>query len=843
MEATKWMINIEEVMEDSDVCYAHLLTETGKKETLREHTQRCQKYWKIMFERKQLDSIFDNFEKLYLPGISEAGKCLFEEMTVNIVTWHDFGKCNPSFQKKKMKHLWHMELAPNTTIGSRHSLLSVMFYLDYFIDKINLLENKQEQIRLKDLAYMYSYVISRHHGNLSDFSDYMNKLLGKDNTEIGKEAWEWYQIWEKEVMKKEKTVKLYNYFRNMKDRMKKQSQKQAICLYAWIRLQFSLLTAADYYATSEFMSGIEVTDFGEFGDIQQLICQYEKGEVQHKIREYEKETYPMERNKLEKVSEINTLRTELFLEAEQNLKEHLDQSIFYLEAPTGSGKSNTAMNLSFTLMREAHSFGKLFYIYPFNTLVEQNMSILEKIFGDKKEIMSQIAVVNSLVPFKDKNEESEGERESTKKYQEILLDRQFLNYPFLLSTHVMLFRTMFGNAKEDAFGFQQLCHSVIVLDEIQSYRISLWSEMIAFLKEFAELLDIKVIIMSATLPNLELLTDQKEHAVRLIADCSKYFNHKMFRERVVPKYDLLEKDMTLELLADYVMENKSRKVLIEFIKKASAEEFYHILSERDESVFLMTGDSSIQERKDLIEKIKDLSSVILVATQVIEAGVDIDMDIGFKDISRLDSEEQFMGRINRSGKKNGVVYFFNLDEAKSIYKEDVRGDERFTLIIPEIRQLLENKNFSDFYAKDILPVLKNKGEMFNEDNIKNFFSQKVGLLNMPAVAEKMRLIDDQAQGIFICFGRKLGETDSRILWGMYKELLENTQMDYAEKKVKLHDLRSKMNAFIYAFQNSTIIEANEQIGDLYFVENGEDYFDENGVLKREMFKDNTDLFI
>ena len=71
MEATKWMINIEEVMEDSDACYAHLLTETGKKETLREHTQRCQKYWKIMFERKQLGSIFDNFEKLYLPGISE----------------------------------------------------------------------------------------------------------------------------------------------------------------------------------------------------------------------------------------------------------------------------------------------------------------------------------------------------------------------------------------------------------------------------------------------------------------------------------------------------------------------------------------------------------------------------------------------------------------------------------------------------------------------------------------------------------------------------------------------------------------------------------------------------
>lgn len=49
--------------------------------------------------------------------------------------------------------------------------------------------------------------------------------------------------------------------------------------------------------------------------------------------------------------------------------------------------------------------------------------------------------------------------------------------------------------------------------------------------------------------------------------------------------------------------------------------------------------------------------MILIATQVIEAGVDIDMDIGYKDTSRLDSEEQFMGRINRSAKRRGIVYF------------------------------------------------------------------------------------------------------------------------------------------------------------------------------------------
>lgn len=55
--------------------------------------------------------------------------------------------------------------------------------------------------------------------------------------------------------------------------------------------------------------------------------------------------------------------------------------------------------------------------------------------------------------------------------------------------------------------------------------------------------------------------------------------------------------------------------------------------------------ASGKDRK-IIEKLSKLKSVILVATQVIEAGVDIDMDIGYKDCSKLDSEEQFMGRIN-----------------------------------------------------------------------------------------------------------------------------------------------------------------------------------------------------
>ena len=98
------------------------------------------------------------------------------------------------------------------------------------------------------------------------------------------------------------------------------------------------------------------------------------------------------------------------------------------------------------------------------------------VFGNQKDIMNQIAVVNSLVPMKEEKDEYE---DKTKKfYQKVLLDRQFLNYPIVLSTHVTWFKTLFGHEKEDVFAFHQLCNSVIVLDEIQSYKNALWSEII-----------------------------------------------------------------------------------------------------------------------------------------------------------------------------------------------------------------------------------------------------------------------------------------------------------------------------------------------------------------------------
>ncbi len=113
------------------------------------------------------------------------------------------------------------------------------------------------------------------------------------------------------------------------------------------------------------------------------------------------------------------------------------EDIFYLEAPTGCGKSNVGFHCSFFLAQKG--MGKIMYVYPFNNLVEQNKVSLEELFQGSN-IFEKAAVVNSVTPIKRdvKTDKENGEFEENWaecNWSKSLLDRQFLNYPMILTTH------------------------------------------------------------------------------------------------------------------------------------------------------------------------------------------------------------------------------------------------------------------------------------------------------------------------------------------------------------------------------------------------------------------------
>ncbi|WP_083588825.1 CRISPR-associated helicase/endonuclease Cas3 [Clostridium sp. Marseille-P3244] len=843
---------------------AHIrIQNTGEiiRESLTEHIKLTVKYFGEIWDIKQADAMLGRFIRQTWGALAEDTESFLKEMIMGIPLFHDLGKINPKFQIGQMKNARVKDDEAFLCINSKHSLISAVLYLDFYLQKLREeVKEAEEREKIRPLILYHSYLISRHHTDLCDFDLFLEEMiLGK-----GQELMEIFREKGGNVYKEKFTLNTKRVKRILeinKRNIREIAREKSIALYAYEKILYSILVAADYYATTQFMSGLKTVKFGDLEEIQAWVKTYEDTDLMHSIRKYQKEQYPKQEKELEAENNINVLRTEMLCDAEKIMEENKNRFLFYLEAPTGSGKSNTALDLSLRLVNEDKNLQKIYYIYPFNTLIEQNMQSLSKIFGNKEEIFRDIAVINSLTPIKrtDKDKQAEEQTENTYYYQRALLDRQFLNYPLILSTHVSLFDTMFGNTKESAFAFHQLMNSVVVLDEIQSYNNELWGEIAYFLKVFGELMNIKIIIMSATLPDFDLLTGDIYPAVKLMQKPEKYFTIPCFRNRVEISYELLEQtalkeqDEIFDILTAHIRKflPGKKKIIIEFIKKESAYQFYQKLRGEDTfgcAVEYMSGDDSIAERSRILKNIKETQSgIILVATQVIEAGVDIDMDIGYKNISKLDSEEQFLGRINRSCLKKGKAYFFKLDDGNGIYHGDIRIRKEFTLENEKIRNILRDKDFGQYYEKILKELKDNRNDNTGEVGLDNFFYKDVRNLQWQKVKERMKLIPDDKWNMQIYLARLLedgegNQIDGKIIWEEYKELLKDLSMDYSEKRVKLSEITSKMNYFIYQIKRNPDLIYHDKVGEIFYIEDGEKYFTE-GKLDRKKLQGEVGEFV
>jgi CRISPR-associated helicase cas3 len=852
----EYIIPIEDIIVKPELFYAHCDRDNGKKpELLKEHVDRCYHYFEELWEHKNFKAIFENFQKELAPELSDEGIKLFYSLIVNVIIFHDYGKINPRFQSITMKNTLRKWPVINCLDGTKHSMLSAAIYLDYFYEKIQESPlSKDEKNVIHVFMLSNAYVISRHHGNLSGFEAFLGEF--QQNQQLADifscmNQGDFAEVYYGPFCKKG----LHSVNMPMQNKRKYDSfsEKQSLQLglYAYIRFLFSVLVSCDYYATSEYDNGIEMSAFGTIENTE-FATQYEQSERVKQIRRFNPESC------VDDKKDINILRNRMFYEAEQTLLENKDANVAFAEAPTGAGKSNLAMNCSLKLLDK--NINKIFYVYPFNTLVEQNYDTLEKIYG-QTDIFKSIAVINSITPIPlngtRKFWENLDKEENEKFYQKALLDRQFLNYPFILTTHVNLFQIMFGCEREAAISFYQLAGSVVVLDEIQSYKNVLWTEIMMFLQCYSRLLNMKIIIMSATLPKLDMLTGNHEKVVNLIENPEKYFQDARFKKRVALSYELLYPDKKTEMEELYAhvlgQAQKGRKILMEFITKTSAEMFYHMLAEsgrEDLQVFCMTGDDNQIDRKRILREMDTADqdkAVILVATQVVEAGIDIDMDIGYKDISKLDSEEQFIGRINRNFKRNGVVYFFDMDDESGIYKEDYRVDTAYTLRKDEMKQLLADKNFGKYYDYILKGIRKYRNDRKNENGIEAFVD-KVKKLDFVWISQKMKLIDNNDDWkMSVYFARAIttdnGEIiDGKQVWERYRELLSDITMNYAKKQVLLSEVKSKMSYFIYQIKIDNSLDYNDRIGELYLIEDAEQYF-ENGRLNTDKFYSQGNLFV
>jgi len=500
-----------------------------------------------------------------------------------------------------------------------------------------------------------------------------------------------------------------------------------------------MLTASDFLASGEYMTGLKIKkeDLGiltrnRIMEIYQYASNAENkkdGSFNFNKSTFAKSNteYQYENLREKSNSNLNLLRQEMGIEVLQTIRKTGDNNLFYLEAPTGGGKTNLAFLATIELLKLHIKLNKVFYVFPFTTLVTQTQQSLIDTFGLTND---EVITLSSKSGFKEREAQNLDVNVEDDRYgqqKRFYLDNLFCFFPFCLLTHIKFFNILKTNEKEENYLLHRLANSVVVLDELQAYSPKEWDKLIYFIKNYAQHYNIKFIVMSATLPklgNLNILKKYSYDFVYLIDNAKeRYFKNPNFTERVVFNLDLFNaKDLKLEDLADLLL-SKSKEyseydfedakpqgsvyTIIEFIFKKSATSFYGIIQNKTQffdEVFVLSGTILEHRRKYIINYLKNKDNrkkkILLITTQVVEAGVDIDMDVGFKDKSLIDSDEQLAGRINRNiNKRNCVLYLFNYNNERVIYGKDKRYENTKAISKEEYFDILTTKDFDKIYNK------------------------------------------------------------------------------------------------------------------------------------------------
>lgn len=171
-----YAVKVQNIIAKDKVFYAHK-TEGKERELLEEHIERCLYYFHELCRHKNFDKIFSNFRTELLPELSDEGIVMFDKMLINVIAFHDMGKINPLFQQGKMGNMDIKGSSIYSLTGANHSMLSSAIYIDYFFEEIQNSElSKEEKEKLYVVMLVNSYIISKHHGDLTEFETFLHEF-------------------------------------------------------------------------------------------------------------------------------------------------------------------------------------------------------------------------------------------------------------------------------------------------------------------------------------------------------------------------------------------------------------------------------------------------------------------------------------------------------------------------------------------------------------------------------------------------------------------------------------------------------------------------------------------
>jgi CRISPR-associated endonuclease/helicase Cas3 len=350
---------------------------------------------------------------------------------------------------------------------------------------------------------------------------------------------------------------------------------------------------------------------------------------------------------------LNELRAKILLHVRGGAER--SRGVFTLTVPTGGGK--TLASLAFALDHAIqHDLDRVIVVIPFTSIIEQTAAVYREAFG----VLGR-SVLEHHSAFEEDNIHNREARDK------LNLAMENWDARVVVTTAVQFFESLFANRTSRCRKLHRIARSIIVLDEVQTLPLQLLKPSIAALDELVRNYGSSVVLCTATQPALSE-TDDPKRSFKGGFQCPHELAPDVPRLFAALKRVMIQKAGRLSDgdLADRMTGAGQALTIVNTRKHARA--LFEALSEQPGARLLTTA-LCAKHRRAVLEEIranlKDNKPCRLVATSLIEAGVDVDFPLVLRAEAGLHSIAQAAGRCNREGKRRKedslVVVFEPID--------------------------------------------------------------------------------------------------------------------------------------------------------------------------------------
>ena len=514
-----------------------------------------------------------------------------------------------------------------------------------------------------------------------------------------------------------------------------------------VRMLFSALVDADFLDTEAHFQGEQARRRGGYPAIGTLWDELQRDQ---------------ERLTGQSDDPVNSVRHRVYKDclvaAEQ------PPGFFRLTVPTGGGK--TRSGLAFALRHaEMYDLDRVIVAVPYLSITDQTAATYREIFSDPRSVLEH----HSGAEWQSAGEEGSPEETWAR------LAAENWDAPLIVTTTVQLFESLFARSTSRCRKLHNIARSVIILDEAQTLPETLLTPTLDVLSELVRAYSATVVLSTATqpafdqregfggLPDLrEIVTDPESHFAAL--------------RRVEYEWD--DDPKSWDEIADLMREQRQAMTIVN--TRADALELMEALSD-DDPLHLSTLLCGAH-RRDVLDEVKRRLDAnepcLLVATQVVEAGVDIDFPFVLRALGPLDRIVQAAGRCNREGKlERGRVIIFRTEEGRTPPGAYSTGTGVAEMLLAETGINLHAPELYQRYFKGLY-------QRVNLDN-KQIQDQRQHY-NFEEVARRYRYIADDGLPVVVPYERTLPDGT----------VLDRALGDLQDKRGNPRDLWRKLQPFL-----------------------------------------------